>query len=365
MKHDQTETQDAWARYGWLMGAIWLVFLFYPITALASSNAPLPFLVLGWCGVVGFAAAYLSGFIIGMRDSGTGTQRVTLLIFWAALGCVLLTIPAIAWPALSFLPFLMSYASYILSRPWHWALNVLGPAIVTGYVISAGVAARSQPWGLMWIVCMIAIVNSINSWLIRRSARADELRFELATSEERESVARDVHDLLGHSLTVIKLKAELAARLVEQDPARARAELDEIVRLSSEAIAGVRGTVTGLRAESLSEQLHASSSALAAAGIVFEMRGSSTVLSPAQSIPAAWILREATTNILRHASASRVLVSLSPGTLFIEDDGTGLAGPRARTGNGLRNMEERAAAAGAELRVGAATPTGTRVSLTW
>ncbi|KAM9862330.1 sensor histidine kinase [Leucobacter sp. BZR 635] len=365
MKHDQTGTQDAWARYGWLMGAIWLVFLFYPITALVTSNASLPLLVLGWCGVLGFAAAYLSGFIIGMRESGTGTQRVTLLIFWAALGCALLTTPAIAWAALSFLPFLMSYASYILSRPWHWALNVLGPVVVTGYVIAAGVSALSQPWGLMWIVYMIAIVNSINSWLIRRSARADELRFELATSEERESVARDVHDLLGHSLTVIKLKAELAARLVDQDPARARAELDEIVRLSSEAIAGVRGTVTGLRAESLAEQLLASGDALASAGIALEVRGSVASLSPAQSIPAAWILREATTNVLRHSAASRVRVELSPGTLIIDDNGRGVAEAESATGSGLRGMGERAAAAGAELVVQAASPRGTRVSLTW
>lgn len=365
MPDRQLSTQDAWARYGWLMGAIWLVFLYYPITALATSAAQLWVVMLGWAGVLCFAAAYLAGFIIGMRSRSESRARATRLLFWVALGCALLTVPAIGWHTLSIIPFLMSYTSYILSRPWHWVVNITGPLLVAGYMVVAGTTARSQPWGLLWIVLMIALVNSINTWLIRRSARADELRFELATSEERESVARDVHDLLGHSLTVVKLKAELASRLIERDPARAKVELEEIVHLTTEAIAGVRGTVTGLRAASLSEQVEASGSVLSAAGIGFELRGSATALSPAQSIPAAWILREATTNVLRHASASRVVVSLSPGTLSVEDDGAGFSGHQPRNGNGLRNMRERAAAAGADLRVSAAAPTGTRVSLTW
>jgi two-component system sensor histidine kinase DesK len=215
---------------------------------------------------------------------------------------------------------------------------------------------------LLAIIVMMFAVNSLTVWLISRSITADELRLDLATSEERESIARDVHDLIGHSLTVVKLKAELAMRLIEKDPAAARNELEEIARLTSEAIAGVRGTVTGLRSEGLAAQLRASRAALESAGVTVTVAGDPAALSPAQSLSAAWILREATTNVLRHARATRVRVSFEPGTVTIEDDGVGAKG---RTGNGVRGMTERASAAGATLRIGEGSSSGTVVSLTW
>lgn len=375
---ERPTTQDGWARYGWIMGAIWLVFLVYPALALVGSEEPSWARALGWFGLIMFGASYLAGFIRGMRDPLGVTSNATRVLFWVSLVCALLAAPAIGWNTLGFIPFLMSYSSYLLSRRWHWSVNILGPVVVVTYVVASGANSQAQPWGLMWIVLMIALVNSVNSWLIRRSARSDGLRLELATSEERESVARDVHDLLGHSLTVVKLKAELASRLIDKDPAAARAELDQIVHLTSEALAGVRGTVTGLRDHSLAEQLVASADALRSAGIAIEIRGEPTAFSPAQAIPAAWILREATTNILRHSGAKLVRVTLAPGTLVVEDDGRGAApdpappeapGPLAdgplAAGNGIRGMGERAAASGADLRIGAARPHGTKVSLTW
>lgn len=366
-----TEAANAWARFGWLMGGIWLVFLYFPAAALVNSEAAAWAVALGWVGVAAFAASYLTGFIVGMRAPHGRESPVTVWLFVAALSCAALTIPAIGWSATSFTPFLMSYASYLLSRPVHWVANTLGPALIVFEIATAGARGAAAPWPLLWIVMMIAAVNTINSWLIKRSTAADELRVELATSEGREAVARDVHDLLGHSLTVVKLKAELASRLVERDPAAARAELDEIVRLTGEAIAGVRGTVTGLRADGLDEQLSDSSGALDTAGIALDVRGSASALSPAQALPAAWILREATTNVLRHAGATRVVVTFAPGKLTVSDDGIGIEpGANDRTGrdfagNGLRGMSERAAAAGAELRIENAPGQGTQVSLTW
>ena len=120
--------------------------------------------------------------------------------------------------------------------------------------------------------------------------------------------------------------------------------------------------VTGLRAEGLAEQVQSSRAALESTGVTVTVVGDPGALSPAQSLPAAWILREATTNVLRHAGATRVGISFEPGTISVEDNGVGAKG---RSGNGVRGMAERASAAGATLRIGEGKNGGTAVSLTW
>lgn len=366
---DSPAPVDPWQRYGWLMAVVWLVFLTFPALALLGSGAALPAIIIGWIGLGIFACGYVLGFVIGFRRGwGTG-PGVVRTIFFVSLVCAALTIPAIGWEAMSFLPFLMAYASYGLSHVWHWCV-MLGSfgvvAVAFGVAFTQGIA---PPWTILAIVLLMGAVNTINTWLIRRSMAADELRLELATSEERESVARDVHDLIGHSLTVVKLKAELASKLIDRDPVRARAELDDIIHLTSEAISGVRGTVTGLRTGGLADQLTASRDALQSAGIAVTLTGDPSMLSPAQSLTAAWIVREATTNVLRHAAARHVSLSIAPGTVAVRDDGIGVPGalgPIRANRNGIAGMTERAAAAGATLTVRpAAEGTGTEVSLTW
>ena len=357
-----TRVAGAWERFGWLMGAVWLVFLFFPGAALASSAAEPWAIALGWCGLVAFACAYLTGFATGMRNAIDRTHTRTAVLFWVAVACALLALPAIGWGVTSFLPFLMSYASYLLPRAWHWGATVFGILAVAIECGTAGIRGATAPWALLGIVTLIAAVNTINTWLIARSVQTDRLRLELATSEEREAIARDVHDLIGHSLTVVRMKAELASKLIDRDPEAARAELDEIARLSAEAISGVRSTVTGLRTRDLDEQLSATRAVLDSAGIRLELRGEPAMLSPAQALTAAWILREATTNVLRHSLATRVLVTIAPGTLVVEDDGVGGGAP----GSGQRGMAERASAAGAVLHIERGGGTrGTRVELRW
>ncbi|WP_235038140.1 sensor histidine kinase [Microbacterium sp. 18062] len=349
-----------WERYGWLMAVVWMVFLVYPVLALASSSAPLAWRALGWAATAAFGVLYATGFVIGMR-AGWGTPpRIVVVIFWTLVLCAVATSPAIGTQALSFVPFVMSYASYGLRGVWHWATTVLGVALVGAVIVLTGrLEGHLQ---LLVIVALLAVANSTNVWLIGRSVAADALRVELATSEERESVARDVHDLLGHSLTVIKLKAELAAQLVHRDPDRAKAELDEVARLAAEAIVGVRSTVTEMRTPVLADQLAVSRSALEAAGVEVEVRGDPAAISPAQALPTGWIVREATTNVLRHSRARHVRIEVAPGSLAIEDDGVGVSGD---AGNGMRGMAERAHAAGASLRVDAVPAGGTRVSVRW
>src|SRR5690606_41282424 len=117
--------------------------------------------------------------------------------------------------------------------------------------------------------------------LIVRVAVGDSLGLELATREGREAVARDVHDLVGHSLTVVSLKAQLVRRLIDSDPERAKAELADIEALTAEAISGVRATVAGVRSAALIEQLESCRMALRSADIALRVEGEPTTLAPA------------------------------------------------------------------------------------
>ncbi|MFJ6534269.1 sensor histidine kinase [Microbacterium sp. NPDC091662] len=355
--------KDPWARFGWLMAVIWLVFLVYPVIALLGSDASIAWVSAGWVALVAFVALYVTGFMHGMRGGGglgRTPSRRQWITFGALIVCVLISVPAEGGAALSFLPFIMSFASYGLTRVWHW-ITTIAAVTVTAlcvFLLPGGINYLS----VLAIVALLGVVNTVSTWLILRSAEAERLGLELATSEGREAVARDVHDLIGHSLTVVGLKAQLVRRLMDSDPERAKAELADIERLTAEAIAGVRSTVSGTRGTTLVEQLASSRDSFRAADIALEVEGEPSVLSPVQALTASWILREATTNTLRHSRARTVRVLLLPGRLVVEDDGVGM---RTTEGNGIRGMRERAAAAGASFVLGATDDAGTRVEVTW
>lgn len=354
---------DPWARFGWLMAVIWLVFLMYPLFALIGSESPLAWVVVGWIALVSFIVLYVVGFMHGMRhgELGGSVSPRQWVTFGLLILCALLSIPAEGGSALSFLPFIMSFASYALTRLWHW-LTFTVSVIITALCVLFLPDGRGY-LSILAIVTLLGVINTVTTWLILRSMQADKLGRELATSEGREAVARDVHDLIGHSLTVVALKAQLVRRLMDTDPERAKAELADIEALTAEAIAGVRATVAGARATSLVEQLAASRDALRAADIELKSAGEPSALSPAQAITASWVLRESTTNVLRHSGARAVSVLIAPGRLVVEDDGVGLPGEEAREGNGIRGMRERAAAAGAAFAIDGTA--GTRVEVTW
>ncbi|WP_313356807.1 histidine kinase [Microbacterium sp.] len=352
---------NPWERFGWMMAVVWLVFLVYPVMALLRSDAAPHWISIGWFAIVAFAVLYVVGFIRGMSDGtavGDAPRSGQWVIFSALIVCALVSVPAEGGSALSFLPFIMSFASYGLTRLWHWITTIASLAVTTATVLLAP-NGRSYA-SVLAIIAMVGVVNTVSTWLIIRSAQAEALGRELATSEGREAVARDVHDLIGHSLTVVRLKAQLARRLIDSDPDRAKAELEAIEELTAEAIAGVRSTVAGARIAALADQLAASREALRAADIEVRVSGEPDVLSPSQALTSGWILREATTNVLRHARASVVNVRIAPGRFEVHDDGVGSGG---REGNGVRGMRERAAAAGAAFAV--RSDAGTHVEVTW
>ncbi|WP_426184454.1 sensor histidine kinase [Microbacterium sp. TWP3-1-2b2] len=363
-RHRRGGAGSPWERFGWVMAAVWLVFLGYPLMALLRSEAAQIWVTTGWIALGAFVVIYVAGFMNGMSFGGGGLTTPPKPIQWAAfaamIACAALTVPAVAGSALSFLPFIMSFASYGLTRIAHWITLVACVAVTAIVVVFTPLGVAYLP--ILAIIVLLGVVNTVSTTLIIRSAEAEVLGLELATSEGREAVARDVHDLVGHSLTVVSLKAQLVRRLIDSDPERAKAELADIESLTTEAIAGVRATVAGVRSAALIEQLASCRDALQSADVVMHVEGDAGALSPAQSLTASWILREATTNVLRHARARSVTVGIAPGIFTVVDDGAGYDGGE---GNGVRGMRERATTGGATFDVRAGENGGTRVEVTW
>jgi two-component system sensor histidine kinase DesK len=225
-------------------------------------------------------------------------------------------------------------------------------------VISPG----PMPWRLAALVPALLFTPAVGAASIfdaererasQRLQRADEEIKRLATIAERERIARDLHDLLGHTLSVIVLKSELAARLVRVDPDRAAAEVTDIEQISREALVEVRAAVAGYRARALDAELHGARVALEAAGVEVEVHVDPTELNAEAESALAMALREAVTNVVRHAAAQRATISLTTVgadvRLEVSDDGRGRTGP---AGSGLTGMRERIAALSGTLEVG-------------
>jgi two-component system sensor histidine kinase DesK len=178
---------------------------------------------------------------------------------------------------------------------------------------------------------------------------------ELAVARERERFARDLHDLLGHSLSVIAIKAELAGRLLPAQPERAAGEVRDVERVARQALADVREAVSGYRQPTLQGELAGARMALAAAGIEAEVHAGETAIGAEAEAVLAWAIREGATNVIRHSAARRcelrVTADGARATVEVIDDGRGPNGA-APGGQGLSGLRERVAAVQGSLAAG-------------
>lgn len=159
--------------------------------------------------------------------------------------------------------------------------------------------------------------------------------------------------MLGHSLTVVTVKSELAAKLIDRDPVGARHELADIERLSREALRDLRAAVSDYRDVSLGTELASARTALTAAGIEAVLPTTTSGVPHDRAAFFAWVLREAVTNVIRHSGARHCVVDLQPDRLLVTDDGVGAASGDGG-GNGLRGLRERARSVGATITAGPA-----------
>lgn len=238
------------------------------------------------------------------------------------------------------------------------ALKLIG-AIVGLVCVSALLSNIPWPYRLgnfLPILLMTFLIGGLNLYYAARSRAnvrlqlAEEEIEHLATIAERERIARDLHDLLGHTLSVITLKTELAHKLIDKDVNGARQEMEEVERISREALSEVRAAVSGYRAKGFMAEVASAKLALEAAGVSFAFQGDAACLSPLQESALSLVLREAITNVIRHAAATRCAVVLhceeAEVRLEVTDNGKGLNGV---LGSGLSGIRERIQAFGGQL----------------
>jgi two-component system sensor histidine kinase DesK len=203
-----------------------------------------------------------------------------------------------------------------------------------------------------------------------RNQELTEARAELArtaVAAERERFARDLHDLLGHSLSVIAIKAELAGRLLPLRPADAAAEIGDVEQVARQALGEVRDAVSGYRQPTLAGEMEGARVALSAAGIIAELERTSVKLDPDVEAVLAWAVCEGATNVIRHSGASRcqvrVLAGLADAVVEVVDDGRGSARAPDDHGHGLAGLTERAESLRGRMEAGAVPGGGFRLSV--
>jgi two-component system sensor histidine kinase DesK len=338
------------------MPYVWLVYL--------GVYVAFPFVLrpaaLGWtlqaAGLVAFLALYFVGHWLD------GSRRLAVAMAIAVLGMLLIGVN----------PGALVFFIYATSFVGGARTGRAAVAWIAGITALALAAVWLSPW---WSPPMLAIaavfpplIGFVTLHDVEMRRRDASLRLahdeiaRLATLAERDRIAGDLHDLLGHTLSVIVLKAELASKLVARDPAKAAAEMAEVERVSREALAEVRRAVHGFRQARLADELDRARVVLESAGIAIDVTGvgASTGsafdgLAPDSEHALALALREAVTNVIRHARAGhcRVALARSEGewTLTIADDGVGGA---VMEGHGLGGMRARLGEVGGRLEWDAA-----------
>jgi two-component system sensor histidine kinase DesK len=333
------DTEETWTPYAWLIYLA--LFVCWPATKPGASS-------LEWvatvAGLVMFLALYFRGFWVLGR-----AEYLVIIIAITLLG-------AAFWPSNPGAGSFFIYAAAFAGRlnPVRRAVQVI--AAIEIVVLVEMVASHALWYNAFWPLIFAGLIGAVNLQNGQRKLANAKLRLahdeieRLAKGAERERIARDLHDLLGHTLSVIILKSELASKLAERDVERARAEIRDVERISRDALAQVRSAVRGYREGGLQRELDSAREALAAGGIEVTVDWQPVSLPASQEAVLALAIREAVTNIVRHARARRceIKVALRDGTCVatIRDDGIG---GDISPGTGLTGMRERVESLGGAL----------------
>ncbi|WP_280890529.1 histidine kinase [Streptomyces sp. LBL] len=335
---------------------VWLVFLSPPVHDLASGHHTTGGTVAGWLGLAVFVGTYLTLVFRNMSRSSLPARLVGALIAVLGALAVLLSLTlGPHWLGL-FVYVAVACGATLPLRAAYWTIP-----LTAGAMTLVGLhVGEDEALDLVLLVLLIGFAMTGVRQLVRTTVELREARAtvaQLAANEERLRLARDLHDLLGHSLSLITLKSELAGRMLPAHPEKAAQQVADIEEVSRQALVDVREAVTGYRRPRLTAELAGVRVALTAAGVTAVLPADPDLTGvPEKSESAlAWALREAVTNVVRHSGARRCTVGLVRHQtldgpvleLSVEDDGSGGSG--AGPGNGLAGLTERLEKAGGSL----------------
>ncbi len=338
-----------------LMHLVWLAWTIAAPWYVPVANRPFV-TALTAASVAIFLPLYLRAWY------GDGRRIVWNTVMIALLGLV--TIPVnTSWSYIVYAAVLIPFCT-TPRRSLGWMALLMGTFYVVAIAAGFGNGFAFFAMGMctmLFLVNLVGRVNNLHDAQLRLSH--DEVR-RLAATAERERIGRDLHDLLGHTLGLVAVKSELARRLLDRDADGARREVAEIEGIARDALAQVRCAVTGIRAAGIAAELAAARLLLGSAGITLSYEGEDLPLTPEVESALALGLREAATNVQRHARARHVEVTLTRdgrhARLVVRDDGRG--GVKTR-GNGLTGIDERLAAVGGRATTDSASGRGTRIEL--
>ena len=343
--------------HGWTP-LLWVVYLGFFFIDPVMSHASLRIWLLDLAGATVFLVLYFGLFALESPRTAIHIGGMVLL------GMLFLPINGGACTFFIFASAMLPFSVKTQTAAF------LGLAIVAIVGAIEGLLLNLNGWTLFYAAVFPMIIGAGNTVFAERNRmnrklrKANEEIEHLAKVAERERIARDLHDVLGHTLSVITLKSELAGKLLDRDPQRAAQEIHEVEEISRQALSDVRDAIRGYRSHGLLAELARAKSTLETAGLTVECDAAASVNIPAmQESILSLAVREAVTNIVRHAHARtcRMRLEQQNGScrLQISDDGRGWNG---NEGNGLRGMRERVEMVGGTLqRIGAS---GTTVTIT-
>lgn len=343
-----------------ISGLLWVSVWTFPLLDPLSTIRATPGGVAAAVGLGLFTLTYVVTTTMGFdhRDDLNGVTAAGFGIV-AALGVALAAVYGEHWLVLMLFVAPCGMAVFAGRPRLTVALVVVAAVLLTTALL--GIAHRVEPGmllgtlaGIVLTSALVAVVRQM-SRLIRELQGARDALATAAVAEERLRFSRDLHDLLGHTLSVIVVKAEVVRRIAERDPAAAATQAADIEDIGRRALVEIREAVTGYRESGLTAELTRAKGVLSSAGITATVQRTADPLPDDADRLLAWALREATTNVVRHSGAARCDIEISTGggaaALRVADNGA--AAERAVFGNGLRGLTERLAAAGGTLEAGA------------
>ncbi len=343
-------------RRWYVMAAGWSLLLIGPAAVALTADAGWPSRLLLVLPVIGYAACY----VFGVYEAATrGSWAVSAGVLVAMAACfVALAAEGSGVYAVAFL-----VVAAIMLLPGRWGTVGAFGASATA-VLAVWLLTNQLSWGDVIGTAAVCVAQIGMFAVIRMNGQlraAREELAEMAVTAERERMARDLHDVLGHSLTTITVKAGLARRLLEAgEHGRAAEEVANVERLGRLALSDVRATVSANRVTSLPRELAGAAEALRAAGIAADLPHAVDDVPAERREVFAYVVREGITNTIRHSGASRCTVLLTPTSVEIVDDGVG-SPTGTPSGNGIRGLTERLAAIGGWVDAGPTESGGYRL----